>query len=306
MELGIFSMLGLGVLGALVVWLCWEYGRIVEIFPAPRNVPGFEKLGLPRAPKKLSNLRCVHGMKGMDGKTVKAGELFRSARLNPLPTADGNLLNELGIRLIVDLRTPAEVEKYPNTLPPDYTKNGGVCKGYLVADSDLMENVLKLLRAEMEEGRKLVQMRGEVMKVVLGCANHHGEKFGDIVRRVAEGEGPTLIHCTAGKDRTGWAVAVILKLCGVSDEEVYADYMLSNKLWHKHARKYAILMRMFCIGTTSPAAFKPALLVDQAYLRAGFDAVRARWGTWEAYAVAKDGLALEQATVDKLRERLLV
>eukprot|EP00756_Hemistasia_phaeocysticola_P004055 Hpha_TRINITY_DN12609_c0_g1::TRINITY_DN12609_c0_g1_i1::g.49881::m.49881/K01104/E3.1.3.48; protein-tyrosine phosphatase len=302
---GNIKRLVLTAVTAVLVWLFWELKRIRAVFPSPGPMPSLGERGIPRDTAKLSNLRCVFGMKGAGGRKVKAGEIFRSARLNPLPRHDSSLLSELGVRLIVDLRTPAEVKMHPDKFPEDFTAKGGVYKQYLVVDGDLMRTIMKLLRAPIPDQEKAEEMRKEMTTVTENCAQNHGEKFGDIVQRVADGEGPCLIHCTAGKDRTGWGVAVLLKLLGVSDEDVMADYLLSNKLWHATARKFAIFLRLFCLGRCTPVAFAPALLVDETYLRSGLDAVRTRWGTWEAYALAKDGLRLDQGTLDRLRSRLL-
>eukprot|EP00756_Hemistasia_phaeocysticola_P004056 Hpha_TRINITY_DN12609_c0_g2::TRINITY_DN12609_c0_g2_i1::g.49884::m.49884/K01104/E3.1.3.48; protein-tyrosine phosphatase len=305
MPRGSMRRLILTTVTAVLMWLFYELKRIREVFPAPRSMPSLTERGIPRATQKLSNLRCVFGMKGADGRRVKKGEIFRSARLNPLPPHDGALLNELGVRLIVDLRTSREVKLHPDKLPEGFEARGGAYRQYLVVDGNLMKTVMKLLRQKMPDDEKAVEMKKEMTTVTVNCAQNHGEKFGEIVRRVADGEGPLLIHCTAGKDRTGWGTAVLLKLLGVSDEDVMADYLLSNKLWNHTARLFAIFLRIFCLGRTTPIAFAPALLVDESYMRAGLDAVRTRWGTWESYALANDGLRLDQETLSRLRSRLL-
>ncbi len=118
----------------------------------------------------------------------------------------------------------------------------------------------------------------------------------------AEGAGPTLYHCTAGKDRTGWASAVILTLLGVPRETVMADYLASND--YLRAKNEATMAMLGALPT--PIArenLEPVLTVRAAYIEAAFAEVDARYGSFDRYV--REGLGLDDAAVERFRTTLL-
>jgi len=125
------------------------------------------------------------------------------------------------------------------------------------------------------------------------------DAYGRLFDRLqAPAASPLVYHCTAGKDRTGWATAVLLTLLGVPRETVMADYLLSND--------YLVQKNQATLSAMSPelaAKFGPALTVRAAYLQAAFDEVEQRYGSFDRYL--KDGLGLDAAAVARLRERFL-
>lgn len=107
-------------------------------------------------------------------------------------------------------------------------------------------------------------------------------------------DGAALFYCTAGKDRTGWAAAVLLALLGVPKETVYRDYLLSNGY-----RSNEIAAG---IGTRG-AAFAPLERVAPEYLDAAFDEVDRRYGSFDNYP--REGLGLDEKTLTNLKNKFL-
>ena len=111
--------------------------------------------------------------------------------------------------------------------------------------------------------------------------------------------GNVLYHCTAGKDRTGWASAAILTALGVPHEMILQDYLLSNV--YNAASNETTLARV-------PASIRPGyravLEVRESYLRSGFDEVAARYGGFDGYL--RTGFGLSSGDLRALRARLLV
>merc|ERR1712224_887219 len=107
------------------------------------------------------------------------------------------------------------------------------------------------------------------MEMNRGFVQHQGARFRSFLEALAEpGNVPALVHCTAGKDRTGWAVALLLLALGVDKEEVMQDYLLSNKLWYYEAQKHLVLIRLLSLFRMSRRAIMPLLCVHREYLEA--------------------------------------
>jgi protein-tyrosine phosphatase len=111
---------------------------------------------------------------------------------------------------------------------------------------------------------------------------------------------PAVFHCTAGKDRTGWAEAIFLSIMGVPRATILQDYLLSNDyLKAKNDKMLAALK-----GHIDPSLIQPLLGVRPDYLQAGFDAAEKEYGSMDLYI--RDGLGLSDATIQALRAEFLV
>merc|ERR1712232_1348527 len=103
---------------------------------------------------------------------------------------------------------------------------------------------------------------------------------------------PVLVHCTAGKDRTGWAIALLLLALGVDKECIVQDYLLSNALWYRAARKYILLIRIASGFRIRPEACAPLFLVRREYLEVAINAVCMSHGSVDNYLTSSSGLGL--------------
>jgi protein-tyrosine phosphatase len=162
----------------------------------------------------LDNVRDVGGLPLSDGGTTRYGQLLRSASLRHCTPADvSHLVGRFGLRLVLDLRTQREIDQDG---PTALAKAG-------------VETVA--LSFIPEEGRELPETDGEVDRLVhvyLGYLRDRGENVVSAVRRLAAPDaGPSLVHCAAGKDRTGVLVALVLDAVGVERDAVVEDYALS-------------------------------------------------------------------------------
>ena len=102
--------------------------------------------------------------------------------------------------------------------------------------------------------------------------------------------GAALFHCTAGKDRTGWAAALLLHLAGVDDATILEDYLLTNSFSSATREKYLGMVREH-LGADKVAVYERVMVADEAYLQAGYDAVAATYGDRLGYL--RDGLGLD-------------
>jgi protein-tyrosine phosphatase len=235
-----------------------------------------------------SNFRDLGGYAAADGRKVKHGAVFRSAHLGTLTNADRASLARLGVRTIVDLRGVNEAAETPH----------------------LVEGVgCRIVGAHIEPGVG-EKIRGAVAD---GSANPHlmmqflTDHYRDYPRRCTPGfrtlfatltdgtHRPLVFHCTAGKDRTGFASALLLTLLGVPWETVMEDYLRTNDLWIGHIGRYPELdidTRAAIIEARTP------------YLEAAFEVVRADYGSPEAFA--EKALGLDASARERLKADLLV
>jgi protein-tyrosine phosphatase len=156
-------------------------------------------------PVDLPNLRDVAGLVTADGRRVQPGILLRSA----LPQADDVVPDDLAWppSVVIDLRSPFELRN-----------------GHPLEHLEARLVNLPLLDA-LSPGRSADSLVA-LYAVVLEDAAH---MLVDLVHEVADADGPVLVHCAAGKDRTGVGVALVLRLLGVTHEAVMDDYVLSDE-----------------------------------------------------------------------------
>jgi len=277
-------LLGFGAgTGSLTVTAA--HGDWIRLVPASGAslVLTVRDLGLASDP----NLRDVGGYRTTDGQWVRMGTVYRSQALS-LSTADLATVNTLGITTDYDLRTSSEIAQAADVVPAGATyKNLDV-----MADISLTPTLTTPASAEA--------YMQQLEQFFVTDANARAG-FGTLLTGIADSKGATLFHCTAGKDRTGWATAVLLTLLGVPQNTVMQDYLLSNTYYYDSAAVQAELKAMPAAEAT---VYAPMLQVQASYLQAGLDQVTASYGSMDNYAV--HGLGLSPQTIAKLRAKLLV
>lgn len=260
--------------------------------------PG-ESLGIASIP----NLRDLGGYGTADGRVVRRGRVYRANQLGPIPPDDMARLAALGLSRAYDLRTDRERHAKPDEVPA----------GVTVVPLDVLANVPDsapaelgaLLRDPAAADRALADGRIDDLFVLAyrqfvtleSARAAYRDLFTDLADPAAL---PGLFHCTAGKDRTGWAAAALLSLCGVPRDRVMADYLRSNDC-----------LRAFCAGVAetyaarggNPEIVRVIFGVRPLYLEAAFAEVDAVFGSIDGYFA--DGLGLDAAHQDALRALLL-
>jgi rhodanese-related sulfurtransferase len=222
-------------------------------------------------PVDLPNLRDVAGLVTADGRRVRPGILLRSA----LPEADDVVPDDLAWppSVVIDLRSPFELRN-----------------GHPLAHLEARLVNLPLLDA-LHPGRSAESLVA-LYAVVLEDAAH---MLVDLVHEVADAEGPVLVHCAAGKDRTGVGVALVLRLLGVTHAHVIADYVLSDE----SRGAVDARLRRDVIEPTVPVSF---------YLVAP-EALEGVLEVWDEHPGGVEGWFLDAGgdidTVVRLRDRML-
>ncbi|WP_370288995.1 tyrosine-protein phosphatase [Nocardioides sp.] len=242
----------------------------------------------------VDNFRDVSGvgaapMRTADGRPLRRGVYYRSNDLR-LADDDHALLSALGLRTIIDLRSPLEIALHPDPEIP------GAEAVHVDAAGIPMERLSGLTTRDDAEALML-----EVYRTFVTTASSR-EAFGVVLRRLAEG-GPQLFHCSAGKDRTGWVAALLLHVAGVDEATILGDYLLSND--RTAASRAAVEAQIgAALGPERVAVYDPTLLVDERYLRTAWQAAAAEFGDLDGYL--REGLGLDDAVLARLRELLVV
>lgn len=271
---------------------------MTSIDPNSQPIPD-RRVTLPTA----ANMRDLGGLPA-GNRLVATGQLFRSASLSHLAHADQSRFASLGITTVFDLRTESERTQDPDRLPETAASvhldvladdAEATAAGLAVFDGDPHELVESLA-----DGGGLALMEDSYRKIVsLDSARRSYHTF--ITSLVdPRRAGAALFHCTTGKDRTGWAAVLVLRMLGVDEGEVTADYLETNT---------DLLPALGPIFSKAGAdgiprdLLTPVLGVRIEYLEAADQEVQSQYGSFEKYV--SEGLGVERSTVEALRNRFL-
>jgi protein-tyrosine phosphatase len=244
------------------------------------------------------NFRDLGGIPTSDGRKVRTGVLFRSEEPDSFSEQDLQEINRLGIRTVCDLRSRAEagpegpvdriLDAVRLSVPvlPELRTGGDELHRLLVSDP-----TGEVARENM---RRSYSMMAEVFE----------EHFSTVVDRILDGGLPMLVHCTAGKDRSGFVVALILRAVGVAPEDVLADYLASGTELNrqKWGAIFSSVMHPDLASKLSPEILD-AMSIDESYLAAALRAAEESHGDLESYLQKAGGLDGEK--LGRLKDALL-
>ena len=233
-----------------------------------------------------TNFRDLGGYTGHGGQQVKWRRLFRSDHLAGLTAQDQALLAELGVARAVDFRGKAESAACAYALP-------GIAYHPLAIEPTVVQRALELQRSghQLTAQDAVALMQDTYRSFVHDNAPRFAELFRLLVNGSAE---PLVFHCTAGKDRTGFAAALILLSLGVSREVVMHDYLLTNSLYQRPAG----------MGSHAPEEVLAVLWrVQEDFLNAALHMVDSDCGGVQTYLV--DVLGVDAPAQQELAQRYL-
>ncbi|MDZ4764243.1 MAG: tyrosine-protein phosphatase [Chloroflexota bacterium] len=244
----------------------------------------------------VANFRDIGGYPTADGRHTRWGMVYRTGMLAELTEISRAYLRGLNVRWVCDLRSDEEIEAAPDRV----MDNPAIRYEHksLFAPNDTSRR----LRALLFNKRLLPQMMQEMYTDVLIDAN--ARAYGNILRDLAvPGNLPALIHCTAGKDRTGAAIMLLLLALGVAEDIVIADYSLSNRYFTTF-RTYTVgLQRRLRWFGLSLDDITPMLVSNPDTLRATIAHLQTKYGGIEPYL--RDAAGVDAATLAALRATLL-
>lgn len=244
--------------------------------------------------ESMHNFRDIagRGYETTDGP-MRRGRFFRANIVAP-SDRDADALRRIGLRTIVDLRRPEEVEKNP-----DHDVIGA---DYVHVDV-LGESSSAATIVGYDEDATPETARSEMLRVYRSFVVDAGfrERLRPAFEAVAASSGPVVVHCTVGKDRTGFVSAVLQLLAGAGREDILADYLETNR---RSEAWVAELSAMFREHAPERADTLIELLhARDEYITTSLDAIEAEYGSARDYLV--DGVGLGAAEVERLRATLL-
>lgn len=247
--------------------------------------------------RKVANFRDLGGYPAAEEYRVKWGCLYRSGHLADMNRADLRRFKALNIGTVIDLRSMQEQEKDPDRLP------AGIKALSLPMLDVANEAMSKEVHAAVEnKDYKTFDPGRKMMRMYQLLSMEHTAEYQQFVQAILAAEGkPVLWHCTAGKDRTGFGAAIILRLLGVADETIIDDYLLSRK-YVDQLRGLKFFLRI-SRGKEAVEIVRKLLLVDQSWIQAAFDAIDLHWGDFDHYVT--EALSLTAADIFQLRATLL-
>lgn len=275
---------------------------VVGLVAAAGGQPKADAPGQSLGIASVANLRDVGGHTTRDGHVVRTKRLYRSNQFSKVSADDTRKLADLGLKRVYDLRNASERKAQPDDLPP------GVTSHWLdvFADSDQAApaRLRRLLQKPKEANEAgvvgvdaLYATAFRELVALPGARKAYGRLFTDLGR---EETLPAVVHCTSGKDRTGWAVAALLALLGVPEGAIVDDFLRSNEYV---LPTYQKAIDGFVKAGGDAAVAKAILGARAESLKASFDEVKTRYGTIEEY-FAK-GLSVDAAGQQALRDRFL-
>lgn len=241
------------------------------------------------------NFRDIGGYRTVGGQWVRQGLAYRSDQMDRLSDEDLRLFAALRPAAVADLRTATERQREPDRVPAGarYVVLDVAADSVDSLGGDLRQAMAQIARGEGEA--LLVSANREF--VSLPSAR---QSYAALIRLMLASDGPVVFHCTAGKDRTGWATAIVLTLLGVPREAVMDDYLRSNAaLAGKNQATLAALAKS--TSSINPAFLEPVLTVRPRYIEAAFNEVDREYGSFEAYALRGLGLGHDELAALKAK-----
>ena len=240
------------------------------------------------------NTRELGGYKTTDGKSVKWGMLYRSDKLSDISDTDQAYLQNLGIKKIIDFRSKEEKEEDPDIIPKgiDYIEMP------ISVDGAMRSKIEAVLKGETNKDVKsfLIDANKEFV-------SNYTDVYEDFLRNLIDDDGPALFHCTAGKDRAGFAAAITLIALGVSKEDVINDYMKTNQFTKERIEEIIGQIELMTLYQTDAEILRPLLGVEREYIETAFQTAEEKYGSLENFI--RDGLNISDEDIQKLRNKFI-
>jgi protein-tyrosine phosphatase len=259
----------------------------------------------------LANFRDIAGISTLYGGTgysnsvaddgvMRTGVFYRSSALSSLSAADAATLAELGITSIYDLRTTSEI-----AAAPDASVSGATDTNINILASTTVTATSSAYTSVTGADAYMTSMYDSFVT----DASERSE-FAQLLLALAHGDSAALIHCTSGKDRTGWAAVLLESIAGVSSSQIMTDYLATNsysaatiEAYYEAALKYYTSLYGATVGEQMAEAIKEIYSVNSSWLTSALSEVIAEYGSMTNYLT--EGLGLSMADIYVLRAKMV-
>jgi protein-tyrosine phosphatase len=265
-----------------------DYRLYYELMPESAAAP------LITAERRLplqgpDNFRDLGGYATAYGRRVRWGRLYRSNELSGLTRDDLEYLSRIGLKLVCDFRSERERRQKPTrAIEPEPPVSLD-----LPVDAEGMDP--GVLQEKIRTGGIAALGAEKLMRTAYrSFVSDYSARWAAMLRRLAQPESlPALVHCTGGKDRTGFAAALVLLSLGVPEETVFEDYLMTNR--YRVAVQHFVLRwaPLYSFFRTEPDDLLPLLEARREYLQTALDAIDALHGSLDAYLADEVGVTPE-------------
>jgi protein-tyrosine phosphatase len=241
------------------------------------------------------NFRDLGGLSAAGEMRIREGIIFRSANPDRISRRDLERLHSLNIRTIIDLRAPFESSKKPRSLDP--AQRISLPIDFQQTTRERLKPIIRRKNSETLIADisntlylEILDSSGPVIKQVMDTLNSREHS-------------PLLIHCHAGKDRTGIICALILLALGAERESIISDFMESNIHLRKYFKKLLLLRTIFSFGFFPYRNMLFAVMVRQRNIESILDRIEGHYGGIESYLTHA---GFETSKLVELRKNMVV
>jgi len=243
--------------------------------------------------KTIDNFRDFGGYATTDNRRLRSGRVYRSGTLDNVRGEDFYWLQALGLKTIVDLRGPQE-----KNMPPT------------LAGARRIDLPIELENRAREKLQPLMTKRGAEHEVVdilkqmyRDLADEAWPQASQLFQILLNAEAyPVLIHCRAGKDRTGFMCALVQQAVGVERDAVFQDYLKTNEFFVPVSRRMVRTMKIFSLGRVQAQNIQAAFSAREEYLQAALDRIDQIHGGMAAFL---ERCGITSRELETLRELLV-
>jgi protein-tyrosine phosphatase len=241
------------------------------------------------------NFRDLGGYVTQDGTTLRPGLVFRSGMLAELTPEDLQQVDALGIRVILDLRSNRERASRPTRWPR-----------FAVVDRwvrDHEGSVGEFVHSLTLPDASSAWVRESMVEAYRELPYEQADSYRELFRRVAGSDLPLLFHCSAGKDRTGVAAALLLSALDVSRDRIIEDYLLTDRFFERGLALVLGDPSMHRLTGVKRDLLEPMLRAERLYIEAMFQFLEQRHGSVDAYL--QEVLGMDAVMHKQLRLNML-
>lgn len=231
----------------------------------------------------------------LDNININKGILFRSDKLSNLTECDINKLKNLGIKRIVDFRSELEKTREPDIIP-DGIK---YIEMPISVDKKINEELKDILSGNNDK-----DIRDFLIDANKEFVLDHQSVFSNFLKDLVKYKEPTLFHCTAGKDRTGFAAYLIYSICGVDEDFIILDYLNSNKYIDKNLdTQIKNISKIMGLTLEDAKEMEPILRVDIDFINSAIDTINENYDSVKEFITNTLNFSLKEQ--DQLKELLI-
>ena len=271
--------------------------------PIPAELPADIREEYRKLPLKgAHNFRELGGYRTQDNKSVKWGILYRSDELHALTAEDINYLERLKLNTLIDFRSMGERENEPDPILKETNIRLLPIDVLAESSSEEKDKTQKEIQEELFSGER--DLSNLLVDANKDFATTFTPTYKIFIDTLIENNGqPLVFHCSAGKDRAGFAAAIVLSILGVPRDIIIQDYLATNSYTKDEIDRTIEQINISSAFKVDTDNIRKVLEVEERYIQAAFDEIDKEWGSMELYF--KNGLILSESEIEKIKSLYL-